>query len=145
MNAKFVFPALAACGLMLASCSDDTVTPDAVSSTLEAGTWEVTYFWNEGAEETSDFAGYDFTFDNNGEVTASNGTDIVNGAWSAATNGSGDNEDVNLNLNFEADLGSMFVNLNEDWRVVEHTGTKVRLDNVSGGGTGTDFLTFEQQ
>jgi hypothetical protein len=37
-----------------------------------------------------------------------------------------------------------FVEISDDWEVIENTSTKIRLQDVSGGNGGTDLLTFEK-
>jgi hypothetical protein len=141
MKAKVLFAATGISAAFLFSCSnDDAIDAGAVGNTLKSGMWEVTYFFDSGDDETDNYSGYYLTFSQIGEVFAANGVDTVNGAWSTSTDSDGD---VDLNLSFED--SPLFDDLIEDWHVVEHTGTKVRLDHVSGGGGGTDFLTLEKQ
>ena len=37
-----------------------------------------------------------------------------------------------------------YMDLSDDWDIVERTDTKIRLQDVSGGNGGTDYLTFEK-
>ena len=47
-----------------------------------SGPWIITNFVDSGQNETSDFAGYGFSFNADGSLVADNGTDTVNGTWS---------------------------------------------------------------
>jgi len=108
-----------------------------IKEILTSGTWRVTYFFDD-KDETTHFTGYNFTFLNNGTVTASNNTTTVNGTWNTGT----DDSNNKLYLNFVSN--STFEELNEDWRVIEKMNAKIRLEHISGGGGGTDYLTFEK-
>lgn len=44
-----------------------------IENEVESGTWRVSSFIDSGQDETNDFTGYNFTFDANGTLTATNG------------------------------------------------------------------------
>jgi len=125
------------------SCSstDDNPTPGNpadVSNALKSGTWRITYFWDSDKEETNHFTGYNFTFGENGSLTATNGANTYNGTWSTGT----DDSQVKLIINFNSPAD--FVDISDDWHVIEQTNLKIKLEDVSGGNGGTDLLTFEK-
>ena len=123
------------------SSSDDSPAPDdssSVSDAVKSGTWRITYFWDTDKEETSDYAGYNFTFSQNGDLLATNGTDSYTGSWSTGI----DDSQVKLIISFSAPED--FAEISDDWHVVEQTASKIRLEDVSGGNGGTDLLTFEK-
>jgi hypothetical protein len=62
----------------------------------------------------------------------------LNETWAVGN----DDSQVKLILNFTAT--SPFDEIYGDWRIIELISTKVRLDDVSGGLSGTDYLTFER-
>ena len=39
---------------------------------------------------------------------------------------------------------SPIAELEKDWHIVEKTSTKLRMEDVSGGAGGTDYLTLER-
>lgn len=133
------------------ACSDDddtqstSVDPTPVINTVNNGTWRVTLFNDSGNVETSNFTGYNFTFGPSSVLTAINGSTTVTGTWSVTSDNSGDDSpsnDLDFNIAFSAPAN--FVELTEDWNIISYTSTKIELIHVSGGGGGTDYLTFEK-
>lgn len=120
-------------------CDDDSnnnVGNNALSSILSSGTWYVSYFFDD-VDETSNYSGYIFTFNSNGNVVAVKNSITINGQWSSFI----DSGEEKLELNFNS---ITFEELNDDWEVVEYTSNQVRLKDVSGGNGGTDYLYFSK-
>ena len=115
---------------------DSTITADNVFATISSGSWRITYYWDTNHEETTNFAGYVFSFSQSTVVTAINGSTTITGSWVMGSVKS----TKNVILNFTSP--SNFVELSKDWSVIERTDTKIRLQHVSGGGT--NYLTFEK-
>lgn len=105
---------------------------------LTSGDWYVTNYFDD-VDETALFDGVVFNFAADGSGTADDGSTITNGTWSTS---SGDETDLELNLNFGA--SNPFDELEEDWDVLEATDDIIRLKDISGGDGTTDFLTFER-
>ena len=129
--------------LGLTSCKKDepstsNITTSNVTTTVSAGTWRVTYYWDTNRDETANFNGFNFTFGTSNLVSASNSLFTINGTWSTAN----DNSKVKLILAFTTNAN--FIVISDDWHVIERTETKIRLQDVSGGNGGTDYLTFEK-
>lgn len=103
-----------------------------LSSIIVDGTWYVSYFFDD-TDETSDYAGYNFTFNVSGTATAVKNTTTINGSWSNYI----DSGDEKLEFSFD---GSILDELEDDWEVTEYSATQIRLKDVSGGGSGTDYL-----
>lgn len=133
-------------------CSDDddnpsnpSVDPTPVINTVKSGTWRITFYEDSGTNETSNFNGYNFTFADAAVLTATNGTNTYTGTWSVTSDNSGDDSPSNdLDFNIAFSAPSNFAELTEDWNILERTDTKVRLIHESGGGGGTDYVTFEK-
>ena len=126
------------------SCKKDdnnnpaNITVATVNSTVVSGNWRITYFWDTDHDETAHFTGYNFTFTSGGIITAVNGAITVTGSWTTGT----DNSTVKFIIDFATPPD--FEDLNEDWHVIERTDSRIKLQHVSGGNGGTDYLTFEK-
>ncbi len=87
--------------LSLAACTksnDDNVNPDNKVEQV-SGNWTVSYFFDSGKDETSDFSGYSFDFNSNGVLTASGNGNTFTGAWWIGSNSSDDDNSSNkLNI-----------------------------------------------
>jgi len=138
---KISFVALAFSLLISCSRSDDnssSISTTAVTNTVVSGTWRITYYWDTDHEETSSFSNYSFTFASGGTITAVKTGSTVTGTWNTGI----DDSKTKLYLSFASPAS--FAELSDDWHVIERTDTKIRLQDVSGGNGGTDFLTFEK-
>lgn len=129
---------------LFSACSKDddnptqTITTSNVSSTLQTDSWRITYYYNTDHEETANFVGYSFVFGAAGDVIATSTLTLVSGSWSTAI----DNSQVKLVLLFTTPAN--FGELSEDWHVTERTDSKIKLEHISGGSGGSDYLTFEK-
>jgi hypothetical protein len=126
--------------LLLSSCKkDDNSSPDSakLSNSIQNGTWRITLYNDSGTDELYHFAGYNFTFSNGSVSAVKNGT-TVTGTYHSHT----DSNKKKFVLNFGSTVP--FEELNDDWEVIENTDSKIRLQDISGGGSGTDLLTFEK-
>ena len=47
-------------------------------------------------------------------------------------------------MNFPTPTVNAFLKLNQDWEVTARTDTKITMQHVSGGASGTDYLTIEK-
>ena len=79
--------------LGLTSCKKDepstsNITTSNVTTTVSAGTWRVTYYWDTNRDETANFNGFNFTFGASNLVSASNSLLTINGTWSIANDDS---------------------------------------------------------
>ncbi|APY09674.1 hypothetical protein BWZ20_11010 [Winogradskyella sp. J14-2] len=138
----------------MCSSDDDDGTPTnsqqiaAIEDDMQSGTWTITNFVDSGQNETSDFNGYGFTFNANGSLVATNGTNTITGTWSVADDDSSDDDssssDIDFNIFFPVPETSDFEDLNDDWDVVTATSTRIELIDISGGNGDTDLLTFEK-
>ncbi len=102
------------------------------------GKWVVANYNDSGVDETANYADFNFTFNIDGTVLASNGTDTINGTWQEVIDG----EKYKLVLDFGATVP--FDEFNEDWDVDGFTGNRIELRDVSGGDGSIDILVFEK-
>ncbi|MDY2587371.1 hypothetical protein [Winogradskyella aquimaris] len=144
--------------LMSSMCSsdDDDGTPNnnsqqiaEIENDVQSGTWIITNFVDSGQDETSDFNGYDFSFNADGTLVATNGTNTMTGTWSVTDDDSSDDDsssssDIDFNIFFPVPDTNDFEDLNDDWDIVTSTSTRIELIDISGGNGGTDLLTFEK-
>lgn len=143
--------------LMSSMCSnDDDDNPNnnsqqiaQIEDNVQTGTWRVSNFIDSGENETSDFSGYDFTFNMDGSLVASNGTNTFTGTWSItddsnSNDDSNSDDDIDFNIFFPVPDSNDFEDLNDDWDIVSATSTRIELIDISGGNGDTDLLTFER-
>ena len=115
-----------------------------VINTATSGTWKIILYNDSDVIKTSDFAGYNFTFNSNGVLSAV-GVDLtIDGTWSVTDTNSTDDsiDDLDFNIFFTSPVD--FAELSDDWDIVSKTATKIELIHISGGNGGTDYLTFEK-
>jgi len=154
MKNRFLYRVVFVLSLLLTvSCStndddspNNTVQIQQIENTAEAGTWRVTNLMDSGEDETSDFNGYDFTFSDNGTVTATNGTTTYDGTWSVTADDSDDDDDsdVEFNLFFPVPDTDDFEDLNDDWDIVSYSDNNINLIDIDDETGDRDILTFEK-
>lgn len=123
------------------SCSKDDNNGGAsaeVAASLKSGTWKVISYVDNGADETSDFSSFTFTFAGSGTVTAVNSILTATGTWSTGT------DDSRHKLNIVFTSPALFDEISEDWEIVSHTSTQVSLRHISGSSGETDLLVFQK-
>jgi hypothetical protein len=124
------------------SCKKDDNSPSpsstsVLNSTIQQGNWRITNLNDSGNDETSDFSGYAIQFNSNGTIIATKSGSTINGTWNSVI----DDSKLKLVLLFSA---IPFDHLNDDWHVIQQNSSIIKLEDVSGGGSGTDYLTFEK-
>ena len=144
-NIFLAFFAFVSISLLSLSCSNDGNTSDTNSENVAQlqdaiiqGTWKITRFIEDGVNQTSNFNGFNFTFNTNGTVLATNGSTSINGTWSTNVSSSGTPKFV---LNFNISNGP-FDEISEDWNIESVSSTLIDLKHVSGGDGSIDLLLF---
>lgn len=141
----FILAATSSCSSNSDDSSSSTSsgnTTTGVTNVVSSGTWKITYYYDTDHEETSSFAGYNFTFGANNALTASNGTNNYEGTWSVTDSNSNDDSISDLDFIIAFSAPAQFEELSDDWEIIEKSSTVIKLKDVSGGNGGTDFLTF---
>jgi hypothetical protein len=100
-----------------------------VINTLRLGTWKVTYFVQDHADETSVFNGIAFVFNEDGTATAQNGTTVTSGTWQVS------NGNLVTKLTLHFDNVTPVDRLNHDWHVEEVSGSIVDTKMIGGSGS----------
>ena len=133
---------------VVTSCDSDDDIPvngstniQEITNTAQSGNWRVSSFVDSGKDETNNFIGYIFDFADNGKLTATKGSIMVNGTWSVTKDSSSNSSnDLDFNIGFSSPPD--FEELTEDWEVVSFSNSKIDLIHISGGNGGTDKLIF---
>lgn len=112
-------------------------TSTGINPSIQQGTWRVTSYIDSGNDETNHYTGYSFQFTSGGTVNATNSAGTTSGVWSSGN----DDSQVKLILNFST---TPFNELNDDWHVTQQSSTIIKLEDVSGGNGGIDYLIFEK-
>lgn len=137
----FLFSIISFITLTSSMCSkeDDSSSSSSsnISNIVQSGSWKITYFNDSGTDKTTLFSGYNFTFNSNGSLDAVYSSATVSGTWTDGT----DDSQSKLYITFSS---SPFDKLSNDWHITEQSSVKIRLEDVSGGNGGTDYLTFER-
>ena len=122
--------------LAFTSCSKDNEAPS-TKSIIQQGKWKIVLFNDNGAVETSNYSGYEFTFNTNGSISAVKNGSTVTGNWNAGTD-----ESLNkLTLNFP--LLSPLTELNEQWTFLEKSYSVFKLEHINSEGQ-TEVVTFQK-
>ena len=111
---------------------------------LKDGSWNITQFIDSGKDETADFNGFAFIFNNDGTVSARANAQEFKGTWSITNSNSNDDSNnlSDLDFNLQFNLTNQLEELTDDWDILSQTATEVKLQSISGGNGGTDLLTF---
>ena len=104
---------------------------------LTTDSWYIAYYFGN-SDETYNYCEFELTFNPAGSVIASNGTDLVDGTWDVIM----DNGIEKLVLDFGVDIP--FDELNDDWNVLNASMNEIELQEISGGGGSTNYLTFDR-
>ncbi|MEM9672670.1 MAG: hypothetical protein AAF992_08740 [Bacteroidota bacterium] len=129
---KFTLPLLA--GLIFFACDDDDNGPSSSASDPQpiaaeevTGNWRVTLFRDDNEDETDDFAGLTFEFQDDGDLVISDGNRNATAQWSITNN----NRRIQIDL--DDDDFSVFDDrdelddLDDDWIVVEKSANLLYL------------------
>ena len=134
--------------ITMASCTNNDIpnsninTPTSIINVVNNGTWRITYYYDTDHEETNNFNGYNFTFGANNILTASNGAITNTGTWTITDSNSNDDNLSDLDFNISFGNPAQFVEISDDWEIIEKSNTVIKLKDVSGGNGGIDYLTF---
>jgi hypothetical protein len=104
------------------------------SSLISSGTWRITYFYDDG-DETSDYAGYNFTFNSDGTSVAIKNASTINGSWLTYL----DSGKTIFDMTFSDDT---LEEIENNWQVVEFSSTIIRFKDSSVGSDDTDYLSL---
>ncbi len=120
--------------ILLVSCTSRLDDNNNTNQVATSGSWRVTLFTDSGNDETTDFAGYTFTFNDNGTISAVKNGTTQSGTWSVTSS------KFNIDLGPKIDANKPLGELTDDWKILSTSNTEIRLgdDNASSN----EFLTF---
>ncbi|MFT5436176.1 MAG: hypothetical protein ACI840_000819 [Ulvibacter sp.] len=127
-----------------------SITAVQVANFAQSGEWQVAYFYDTDQDETGNFSGYSFSFNENGTLVAVNGNTTVAGTWSITDNSGSSSDDDGSSSDNDNDFNIFFASpdefedLSDDWDIISISAVKIELIDVSGGNGGTDYLTLEK-
>ena len=99
-----------------------------INQVLLSSLWQISLLTLNGADETSNFIGYNFSFYANDISTAKNGTTITDGNWSAF-------EDKGLNIiQLDFTSNAPYDLIRENWEIVEYSDTFIYLQLTDSEG-----------
>ncbi|HPF11365.1 MAG TPA: hypothetical protein PKW08_02965 [Flavobacteriaceae bacterium] len=101
------------------------------------GPWYVATYLDDGNDETSDYSNFSITFNAIGTVVATHAQYTYTGTWEVVGT-----SDLDLVLDFGTQ--APFDEFNDDWDVLSYTANTINLEDVSGGGGGTDTLVLQK-
>ncbi len=135
---KIVFSLLTVLILSLYSCDPQGNTDSNVPQVVTSGNWRVSLFSDSGNDETGNYSGYTFLFNENGTLAASRNGSTRNGTWSI---NSSSNKFI-IDLGVKNDPANILGELTNDWKILSKSATEVRLgdDNT----VSNEFLTFSK-
>ena len=112
-----------------------------INNILMGGDWMVASYVDGGIDETSNYAGFDFSFGMEQILTVSTNMDpLTTGLWRVVRDSDGKLK-VYLNL---GDGDDIFADLTDDWDFVSVTANRLELKDISGGDGTVTVLVFEK-
>ena len=107
------------------SCSKNMDHPDPLKVNLTNSPMEINYFF-AGQDKTSSYTGYNFSFNERGELISDSGAGVYNGKWELVQKVAGPAININLAVP-RVELQA----LNGQWDVVNSTATGFELKQGS--------------
>lgn len=126
--------------------NDDSVNPSNSlnKSQMVTGQWMVSYYFDSGKDETGHYNGYTFVLDDNGTLTASNGSSTYTGKWWIGSPGSDDDNSSNR-FNIQISGNKAMEDITDDWRIISLNDSGIQLEDDSNSGTSIEKLHFARK
>ena len=113
---------------VLNSCKKEDSNNPSASAALTTGSWRVSYYYDKIKDETSDYAGNTFTFQQNGQLNVTTSAGNSTGSWSIVNS---DDNGGSQKLILFVGTGDPLNSLNDDWQITSITNTKIELKDDS--------------
>ena len=127
---------IAAFFCLIVSCTKSDDLASGTQQLVTSGTWRVTLFTDSGNDETTDFTGYVFSFNNGGTLSAVKNAVTKTGSWSV-NNSSGK---LIIDLGPKVDANKPLGELTDDWKILSSSSSEIRLGDDNSASN--EFLTF---
>ena len=137
MKSSILSTALFILLLSITSCEREG-SDASVTQAMSSGTWKVTLFSERGNDETTDFSGYTFTFNDNGTLVVVKNAITTTGSWSYNSS----SNKFNIDLGIKSDLNKPLGELTDDWKIISKTDTGLSLTDDNPASA--EFLTFSK-
>lgn len=122
--------------LFIASCSSDDLSDLTIPETEDliagSGAWKVTYFYDKDKDETFDFNGWTFTFNDDGTLTANKGSETFTGSWNVKS--SDDDPDYDKEMDIIITGAYPLDEMSDDWIIIELTDSTMQLKDDNDNG-----------
>lgn len=110
--------------LLAWSCDDSqNSTPTIDDSSNLSGVWKVSYYWDKDKEETSDFNGYSFKFEEDGTFIAERNGNTQKGSWKVSDS----SKKFIISINSVKPLDDLV----DDWLIIEKSDNLIKLRDDS--------------
>ena len=120
-----------------------------ITTDIVKDTWKITFYADDGVDETSRFTSYTFTFKQDGTVDAANDLLTETGTWSYEDSSNDSSDDDGIDLDEELLLlfpgSNVLDEISDDWHITSANATSIVLYDISGGNGTRDDLTFTKQ
>ena len=130
--------------LLIAACSKSNDNPgstDSLTSIITKGTWVVHFYKIDGKDETSNYAGYVFTFNINGSLQAEKTGNTTAGTWSETTDSY---DKTKLVLTWVGGgIPVELLKIQEEWVLQAKSSSLIELANT--GSSGSSELHLHKQ
>lgn len=117
-------------------CNDSGGPSLAFTSIITSGSWYVSYYY-EDDDETSDYNGYNFTFNSNLSITVVKNSVTSSGSWLNYLDNGYNKQDLNFS---DANLAELV----DDWKIIEYNENQIRLRHISGGDDDIRYLNLSK-
>ena len=122
--------------ITLISCSRSNEDNPSGQDVVTEGTWRVTLFTDSGNNETSDFIGYAFSFNSNGNLVATSSSQNKSGTWNIDNSAN----KFHIDLGPKDDSNKPLGELTDDWKIISITTSEIKLTDDNPASE--EFLTF---
>lgn len=118
--------------------------PNGVTIIVTEGTLKITFCWDSDLNDAINFNVFNFSFGANNILTATEGRNTYIGTWSITdTNGYINNlSDLKFDITFSCPIN--FVEIIDDWRIIDNSSSYIQLRDVIGCEGGTEYLAFSK-